>query len=153
MQPARLVGADLLQRVRPEAERLWAEVGQLRLGRLRREQPDSRPLLRSGLRQDEPRATFEDELERGRLRPLLARPEVPQPAGGHQVHEQDELPVVGREEQALGPPPGALEAAPFERREGRIEGLQRGDVRGARPHDRERRDGRVELAPPCLHLR
>ena len=59
--------------------------------------------------------------------------EVAQPAGAHQVHHQHELAVVGREEEPLRPPPRALEAFALERRERRVERLQRRDVRRARP--------------------
>ena len=50
--------------------------------------------------------------------------------------------------------PGARprEAPALERRQRRVERLQRRDVRRAGFLDRERRDGLVELAPPRLHL-
>ena len=84
---------------------------------------------------------------------LLAGPEELEPARRHQVDEEHELAVVGREEKALAASLGAAEATPLERVERRVEGLQRRDVRRARLRNRERRHGVVQLAPPRLHLR
>ena len=50
------------------------------------------------------RAALEGEAERRRLRPLLAGAEAAEASGGHQVDEQDELAVVGREEEPLAAP-------------------------------------------------
>jgi hypothetical protein len=66
----------------------------------------------SRLGQDELGAVREAQPERGRLRAFLARAEVAQPAGCHQVDEHDELTVVGGEEQALRAPFGTGEAPP-----------------------------------------
>ena len=79
VQPARLRRADLPERVSAEAERLRAEVRELRLGGLRRQQPHAGALLRPRLGQDESRAAFERELEGRDLRPLLAGTQVAEP--------------------------------------------------------------------------
>src|SRR5205807_4208453 len=111
------------------AECLRTEVRELLLGGLGREEPHPGALLRARLGEDEPRAALEDELEGRLLRAGLAEAQEAEPPGGHQVDEQDELAVVGREEEALGPPARACEAATLERRERRVVGLQRRDVR------------------------
>ena len=87
-----------------QAKRLGAEVHELRLGLLGREQPDPGTFLLPGFRQHELGATLEAKAEGRRLRPLLSRAEVLQAPGGHQVDEQDELAVIGREEQPLRAP-------------------------------------------------
>src|SRR5204863_8707276 len=76
VEPARLVGEDLLEPLGAEPERLRAEVRELRLRRVGREQPHACALLRAGLRQDEPSAALEDELERRRLRAFLPEAQV-----------------------------------------------------------------------------
>ena len=57
-----------------------------------------------GLGEDELAAVREAEPEHRRLRALGARGEVAEPPGAHQVHAQDELAVLGREEQVLAAP-------------------------------------------------
>ena len=69
------------------------------------------------------------------------------------MDEQNELAVLGREEQPLAPPLGACQPTALERRQRRVERLQRGDVRGAGFLDRERPHRVVQAAPPRLHLR
>ena len=61
------------------------------------------------------RAVGEPEAERRRLRALLAGAEVAKAAGGHQVDEQDELAVLGREEEPLRAPLGAGQPPALER--------------------------------------
>src|SRR5207244_6300484 len=114
VQAARLLGADLAQPPRAQAERLRAEVSELLLGRLGRQEPDACALLRPRLGEDEARAALEDELEGRLLWPSLAEAQEAEPPGGHEVDEQDELAVVGREEEALGAPARTREAAALE---------------------------------------
>ena len=64
-----------------------------------------------------------------------------------------ELAVVRREEQALRASLGPGEPFPLKCREGRVERLQRRDVRRPGLDDRERRHGIVQPAAPGLHLR
>src|SRR6266571_8804381 len=152
VQASRLAVDDLAEPLGPEAERLRSEVRELGLRRLGREEPDAGALLLSALREDELSAAGELEPERRRLRRLPAGRDVAEPARGHQVDEEDELAVLGREEETFAAAFRPAEATPLERRERRIEGLQRCDVPGAGLRDRERRDGIVQLAPPRLHL-
>ena len=63
VQAARLAAEDLAERLRVEAERLGAEVVELRGGALRREEPDAGALLLRVLGQDELRAAGELERE------------------------------------------------------------------------------------------
>src|SRR6476620_2662385 len=142
---------DLAEPLRPEPERLRSEVRELGLRRLGREQPDASTLLPCVLREDELRAALELDRERRRLRAFLTGPEELQTARGHQVDEEDELAVVGREQKALAAPFGAAEAPALEQVERRVERLQRGDVRRPRTRDGERRHRVVQLAPPRLH--
>jgi hypothetical protein len=62
------------------------------------------------------------------------------------VDVKDELVVVSREEEVLAASARAREAAPFERREGRVERLQGRDVRWPGALDREGTDRLVEGA-------
>ena len=153
MQPAGVAAQDLAELVGAEAERLRAEVRELGRRPFGREEPDARPLLPRVLRQDELRAACELQPERRCLRAGLARAERLQPAGGHQVHEQHELAVVGREEQPLPAALGPAEPAALELRERRIERLQGRDVRRPGLRDRERGHRVIQPAPPRLHLR
>ena len=109
-------------------------------------------LLRAGLGEDELRAALELEPERRRLRAFLAGAQVLRRPGGHQVDEQNELAVVGGKQKPLRAPPRPGAGAPRARQR-RVERLQRRDVRGAGPRDRERAHRLVELAAPGLHLR
>ena len=109
-------------------------------------------LLRPGLGQYELGATLKPEPERRGFRSLLARLEVAEAARRHQVHEQDELTVLGREEEPFRAAPGAGQPAALERVERRVEGLERRDVRRAGLLDRKGRDRAVERAAPGLHL-
>src|SRR5580765_4605386 len=102
MQAPRLFGADRAERLRAEAERLRPEMRELRLGRLGREQPDTRALLRAGLGEDELPTALELEPKRRDLGPFLAGPQVAKTTRGHQVDEHDELAVIGRKQQPLG---------------------------------------------------
>ncbi len=68
------------------------------------------------------------------------------------MDEQDELLVLGREEQPLAAALGAREPPALERGEGRVERLQRRDVGGPGLLDRKRAHGIVEGAPQGLHL-
>jgi hypothetical protein len=65
---------------------------------------------------------------------------------------QDELSVLGREQEVLAAPARSGEAPPIERRERRLDRLERRDVRRPGPLDRRRRDGPVERAAPSLDL-
>lgn len=95
-----------------EPHGLGPQVGEQLPGRRRPQQPDARRLLGSALGQDELGVVLEAQPERRRLRPLRARLEEAQPAGGHQVDDQHELAVAGGEEEPLGAPLGPAEPAP-----------------------------------------
>ena len=84
---------------------------------------------------------------------FLAGLQVTQAPGGHQVHQQHQLAVLGWEEESLGAALGSGETPSLECRERRVERLQRRDVRRPGPLDRECAHGIVELAAPRLHLR
>src|SRR5207302_6560081 len=113
------------ERRRSDAERVGPEVPDLRLRSLGREQPDAGALSPRVLGEHEPRAAGELERERRCLRALLAGLQELQPAGGHQVDDEDELAVLGREEQALAAALRATEATSLQCGERRVEGLQR----------------------------
>jgi hypothetical protein len=68
------------------------------------------------------------------------------------VHHHHELVVVGRQQEPLRSTLDAAEALSVEHREGRVECLQRGNVRRPRALDRMLLDERVELAPPRFDL-
>src|SRR5215211_1074466 len=152
VQAARVAGEDRAQPLRPEPERIGPQVLDLRLGSLRRQEPRPGPFLRPALGHHESPAALEFHLERRRLRPLLARREVLDPPRAHHVEQQDELPVVGREEQPLPAPHRAREPPSLEHAQGRVEGLQRRDVRRPCANDRERRNWVVERPPERLNL-
>ena len=120
MQAARVGGEDLRELLRAEAVRLRAEVRELLLDRLGGVETHLGALLRAGLGEDERAPVFEGKPESRRLRLLVAVAQVAEPARAHQVDMEDELPVVGREEDVLRPPLGSREPAPFERRERRV---------------------------------
>ena len=152
VQPPVVAGEDLAQPLGAEPERLGPDVGELRLGLLGCLEPDAGPLLRPGLREHELAAVLEAKPERRGLRALVAGCKMADAAGAHQVDPQLQLAVVGREEQPLPPPMGALEPPPFELPQRRVERLQRRDVRRPCLQDRGGRHERVELAQPRLHL-
>jgi hypothetical protein len=128
-------------------------VGELLLGGLGGQQPDAGALLRPGLGEHELAAAFEPHPERRGLRSRLTRSQIPQPAGRHQVDEQHELSVLGREEESLPAPLCACQPPPLERRQRRIERLQGRDVRWARALDRKRAHRVVDGPPQRLNLR
>jgi hypothetical protein len=68
------------------------------------------------------------------------------------MNVEDEVALVGGEEQVLAAPARAGEPPPLERRERGVVGLQRRDVRGAGPLDREGGDGVLERSPVRLDL-
>jgi hypothetical protein len=68
------------------------------------------------------------------------------------VDVEDEVLVIGREEKVLAAAPGTGEAEALERGEGRLERLQRGDVRRPGLLDRGGADRLVERLPPGLDL-
>jgi hypothetical protein len=68
------------------------------------------------------------------------------------VDVQDEPVVVGGEEEVLAAPASAGEPPSLQRRERRVVGLQRGDVRRPGPLDREGGDRIVEGAAVRLDL-
>ena len=68
------------------------------------------------------------------------------------MHEQDELAVVGRQEEPLAAPLRTREPPPVERRERRVECLQRRDVRRACLLDGKHADGLVERPSLRLYL-
>ena len=131
---------------------LGAEVRELGLRGLRPQQPDARALLRPGFRELQLAAVDEPQPKHRRLRSLAALRYVLQPAGAHQMHEHDELAVVGRQQEPLRPPFDAPQPLALERLQRRIERLQRGDVGGARLLDRRPLDERIELTAPRLDL-
>ena len=116
------------------------------------QQPDAGALLRAGLGQLQLAAVDEPQAERRRLRALRAARDVLEPARAHQVHHHDELAVVGRQQEALRAALDAAEALAVERRERRVEGLERRDVRRTGFLDRRSLDEWVELAPPGFDL-
>jgi hypothetical protein len=119
-----------------ELVRLWAEVRKLRLRRLGAQEPHPRAFLRARFGELQLTAVDEPQAEHRRLRALAALRHVLQPPGAHQVHEQHELVVVGREQEALRAPLDAAQPLALERLQRRVERLQRGDVRRAGLHDR-----------------
>jgi hypothetical protein len=68
------------------------------------------------------------------------------------VDVEDELAVVGREEEVLATTPSACETPTVERRERRVERLQRGDVGRTGLGDRGAADRLVERQPSRLDL-
>ena len=135
-----------------EPERLRAEVRELVLRLLGRQQPDAGALLRAGLGEHELPAALEAKAEGGRLRAFLAGAEVAHAAGGHEVDHQHELAVVGLEEEPLAAALRPREAPALERLERRVDRLQRRDVRRAGTLDRKRADGLVERSAEGLDL-
>src|SRR5207244_917843 len=98
-------------------------------------------------------AALEAQPEGRRLRALFARTQVADAPLRHLVQEHDKLAVVGREEEPLPAPPHAFEAPALERRERRVEGLQRRHVRGPGLLDRKRGHGLVQRPSERLYLR
>src|SRR5713226_3840125 len=121
MKPSRLSADDVAELRRVEAECLRAEVLELLLCLLRRQEPDAGPLPLCVLRENELRAACELERECRGLRAALARTQRLQPAGGHQVHEQDELAVAGGEEEPLAAALHATELSAFQCLQRRVE--------------------------------
>ena len=153
VQTAGLTAQDLAELDGVEAQGLRAEIRELFRGRLGTEEPDPCALLPRILGQDELRSALELEAERRGLRTGVARAQRLEPPGRHQVNHQDELAVLGREEQALAAALGSPEAAALEGLERRVERLQGRDMRRPRLRDRERRDRVIQPAPPRFHLR
>ena len=153
MELAALAREDLREALRTEAERVRAEMRELGLEALRREEPDARALLLAGLGEHELAAVREREPEHRRLRCLRPGCVVAQPAGAHQVDAENELTVRRREEEVLAAAACARERSSLELPQRRVEGLHRRDVRRAGALDRRSRDERVELAHPRLHFR
>src|SRR4029077_10360005 len=98
------------------------------LERIGAKQPYAGPALRARLGQHELAAVGEAQPEDRCLRSLLAGLQVAQPSRAHQVHVEDELAVVGREDEPLRAPSRALESFALERGDRWIERLERGDV-------------------------
>ena len=88
----------------------------------------------------------------GTFGPFSPEAEVAQPPRAHQVDEQDELAVLGREAEPLAAPLGPGEAPAFERAQRRVDRLQRRDVSRAGLLDREGADRVVQAAAPRLDL-
>ncbi len=153
VQPARVGAEDLAELARAQAIRLRPDVRQLLLDRLRRVEPDLGALLRAGLGEDERAAVIEGQAEGRRLRLLVAVTQEAKPPRAHEVDMQDELAVLGRQEDVLRAPLGTGEAAAFERGERRVVGLEGGDVRRARLGDREGAHRLVERAAERFDLR
>jgi hypothetical protein len=109
-------------------------------------------LLRAALGEDQLAAVLEAEPERGRLGPFRPGLEEANPTGAHQVDVQDELAVVRGEEEVLATPPSAREVPTVERRERRVERLQRRDVGRPGLGDRRAAHRLVERQPSRLHL-
>src|SRR5579884_913680 len=153
VQPPRIGGEDARDVLVRHRVGLGAEVRQLVADLVRPQQPDARALLRPGLGQLQLAPVREPHAEHRRLRALTAGGHVPQPACAHQMDHHDELAVVRRQEEALRAPLDTAEALAVERRERRLDRLQRRDVRRPRALDRELPDEWVQLAAPRLHLR
>src|SRR2546423_14455498 len=100
VQAPRLAVHDLAEALWPEAERFWAEVGELGLRRLRGEEPDPGALLLPGLGEEQLCAARALEAEGGRLGRLSAGGDEAEPARGHQVDGAHERAVRGPEEQS-----------------------------------------------------
>ena len=98
------------------------------------------------------RSVLECEAKRRLLRPRLAEAEPAEASGGHQVDDQDEVAVSGRKQEPLAAPLHAGEALALERAQGRVDRLQRRDVRGACSGDGEGGDGIVQRPSPRLHF-
>src|SRR5262245_30470389 len=109
MQLAALPGENLTQLLSVEAERLRPQVRELRVATFGREQPRSATALLARLGEDELAPVGEREPEHRRLRRLRPGSVIPQPAGAHQVDPEDELAVLGGEEEVLAAPPGTRE--------------------------------------------
>ena len=140
--------------LRPEAERVGAEMRELVLEPLGREEPDAGALLLARLGEHELAAVLEREPEHRRLRGLRAGCVVAEAPGAHQVDAQDELAVRRREEQVLAAALARPRTPSRERGERRLERLHASRCapgRCARPGDA--RDERVELAHPRLDFR
>jgi hypothetical protein len=127
-------------------------VGELGLDRLRLVDADARALLRPGLGQDERPAALERQPEGRCLGPLAARLDEAQPTRAHEVHVQDELAVVGREEEVLAAAARARQPPALEGRERRLDRLQRRDVGRPGSLDRSGCDRLVECATPRFDL-
>ena len=144
VQPARVGPQDLAESLRSQAERVRPEVRELRLQFVRAVEAHLRTLLRPCLGQDDRATALEREPEGRRLRALGAWLEVAHASGAHQVDVEDELAVVGGEEEVLPAPPRSFEATAFQGGERRVERLQRCDVCRARLFDRVGADQAVE---------
>ena len=73
-------------------------------------------------------------------------------ASDREAIERVLLDAYGQYEKVLPAPAGTLEAPALERGERRVDRLQRGDVRRARPEDGRAGDRLVERPPGRLHL-
>ena len=152
VKPPGVGGEDPGELLGVESQRLRSQVGQRLCRLLGRDQPDAGAFLRSCLGENELGAALETEPESGRLGARVSRLEVAKATRGHQVDEQHELAVVGREQETLASPLRADEPSPLESRQRRVERLQGRDVRRAGLFDRERPHGIVEGASPGFHL-
>jgi hypothetical protein len=126
---------------------------QLGLDLLRTEDAHLRALLRAALGEDQLAAVLQPQPEGRCLRPLRAGLEETDAAGAHQMDVEDELTVVGGEEEVLAAAARAREAPALERRERRVERLQRRHVRRPCLGDRRARERLVEHPPCRLYLR
>ena len=118
VEAARVGSEDLRELLVRQAVRLRPEVGELLLDRRGGVEADLGAFLRSGFGEDERAPVLELEPERWRLGLLVAVAQVAEPACAHQVDVEDELPVLGREEEVLRPALGAREPVSFERESG-----------------------------------
>src|SRR4029079_18826805 len=91
VQAPRLPVDDLGEPLRPQPQGLRAEMRELGLCRLRREQPDAGALLPRVLREDESRAALKLEHERRGFRALLAGLEALPATGGPRGREEPAL--------------------------------------------------------------
>ena len=107
--------------VRPQMSEIVVQLGLC-------DEPYAGALLLSALGQDELVASREAQPEHGCLRFLLSRTQVAQTSGAHQMHAEDEIRVLDREEKVLPATPRALEAPTVELGERRHGGLERRDV-------------------------
>ena len=111
-------------------------MGQLGLQLVGPVDADARPLLGASLGEDQLAAVLQSQPERRRLGALRAGLQEADAPGAHQVHVEDELAVVGGEEEVAAPP-GPGEPPALEGRERRVERLQGGHVRRPRFGDRD----------------
>ena len=149
---APLAAEDLSQRRCVDVERVGTEVCELGVELRGCQEPHAGALLLARLGEEQLAAVREADLEHRLRRPFLARGQVAEPPGAHEVHPEDELAVGRREEEVLPAPAASLEAPAGERARRRVERLEGRDVARSCGLDGRTRDERIELPHPCLDL-